>query len=165
MVIKNVLAMPRTQRLARMIARPCGAALLGAVVGIAIVTVWTQTLVAQRHSCHQYDAVCIGPDLAGIAAGVLVVVIISAIGLAVLRVEPLLAVPVTLVLTVLITTALDRVIPGGGPPPAWLIAALMAAGYATVCLAVTSSGRARQAGLVLLVIMIVAAMVIPHAIH
>jgi hypothetical protein len=31
-----------------------------------IVAAWTQTLAAQRRSCQQAGALCIGPDLAGI---------------------------------------------------------------------------------------------------
>jgi hypothetical protein len=153
-------------RRARVIARPCGAALLGALVGAAVAAVWAHALAGQRQSCQQAGGLCFGPDLAGIALGVLVAVIVSAAGLAALRVRPLVAsVPASLALAWLTVIAVDRAVPGGQPPSAWLTASLLAAGYAAVCVAVTSAGRARLAALAVLVMMIVASIAIPPAVH
>src|SRR5205823_5985969 len=96
----------------------------------------------------------------------LVVVIVSAAGMAALRVRPLLvSVPAALALAWLTVTAVDRAVPGGQPPPAWLPASLLAAGYAAICVAVTSAGRARLAALAVLAMMIVASIAIPPAVH
>jgi hypothetical protein len=153
-------------RWARVIAQPCGAALLGALVGAAVVAVWAQTLAAQRQSCQHAGGLCFGPDLGGIALGVLVAVIVSAAGLAALRVRPLLAsVPAALALGWLTVIAMDRAVPGGQPPPVWLAASLLAAGYAAVCVAVTAAGQARLAALAVLAMMIVASIAIPPAVH
>jgi hypothetical protein len=44
--------------LARVSAQRCGAALVGAGVGAALVSVWTQSLAAQRRSCQQAGGLC-----------------------------------------------------------------------------------------------------------
>jgi hypothetical protein len=139
---------------------------VGAGVGAAIVDVWNQSLAAQRRTCQGAAGLCIGPNLAGFAAGALIVVTISAAGLALLRVRPLLiSVPAVLAMTCLMVISVDHAIPGGNPPPAWLAASLLAAGYGAVCVTVTSSGWARKAALALIALMIAVGIAVPYAVH
>jgi hypothetical protein len=97
------------------------AAAAGAVIGLAVAAIWQ----AAWRAANGSKALPIGPVLAGLSAGIVVLAAGSVVCLVLLNARPLvLTVPVGVVLTVIELDAAARAVPGGSPPSAWIIAAV-----------------------------------------
>jgi hypothetical protein len=139
---------------ARVARRVAGAAVLGAVMGAALAGIW-----------HAAWRAGLAGGVVGIPAGLLVVVIGSAAGFAVLEVRPLLlTVPAAVLVARIVVPALSSALPGSPPPATWAAATLLAVGLALVALAATP-GLPRRAGLVLLAVLLLGAVIIPGRVH
>ena len=143
-----------------------GAAAAGAILAGALTWIWHASLAAGRTSCTDPGQVCIGPDLVGIAAGVLVGTVGSLTACAMLGLRPLPASWAAATLaTLLVVPGVAAARPGGHPPAAWAVIPVLAAAFALVATIFVSVGRPRITAAVLAAVLLAAAVLVPHLIN
>jgi hypothetical protein len=137
------------------------AAAAGALIGFAVAWIWQAAYRATSGS----KALPIGPALAGLSAGMVVIAAGSAVCLVLLNAQPLaLTIPLAVVLTVIELDAAARAVPGGSPPSAWIIAALTAQTLVVV-LMTCLPGRRRIAGVALIAAVLAASAIAPAKVY
>ena len=142
------------------------AAAAGAIIGGTLTWIWHASLAAAQNSCTHPDQVCIGPDILGIAAGVVVGIGGSLTTCAVLRLRPIPASGAAAALaTLVVVTGVSAADPGGHPPAAWAVIPLLAAAFALVAAVFATAGRARMTAAVLTAILLAAAVLAPQLIN
>ncbi len=151
----------------RAVGQVAGAAAFGAGLAVALIYIWHTSLAAERASCSNPDLICIGPDLIGIAAGVVLTVGGSALAFALLRIRPVLAAaPLAALFAGAVLIGVGTTVPGGGrPPSASAVIPVLAAGYALLAVVLVTAGRLSRAAGVLLVASFLATLLVPWAIN
>jgi len=137
------------------------AAAAGALIGLAVAGIWQ---VAWR-AASGGKAIPVGAALAGLSAGMVIVVAGSVVCLALLNARPLLlTIPLAVVLTVIAVNAAAGAVPGGSPPFAWIIAVLT--GLTLVIALMTSiPGWCRIFGVVLIAAVLAASAIVPASVY
>jgi hypothetical protein len=137
------------------------AAAAGALIGLAVAGIWQ---VAWR-AANGGKAIPLGPVLAGLSAGMVIVVAGSVVCFALLKARPLvLTVPFAVVLTVIVVDAAARAVPGGNPPSAWIIAVLTSLTL-VIGLMTSIPGWCRVIGVVLTAAVLVASATVPAKVY
>jgi hypothetical protein len=163
-------ASPRPSDRARIGGQVAGAAVAGAIMAGTLTWIWHASLAAGRSSCTDPGQICIGPDLVGIAADVVVGVGGSLIVCAALQLRPLLASTATAILaTSVVMAGGAAVAPSGQPPAAGVVVPLLAVAFALVASIFVTAGRARMAAAILTAVLLAAAVLVPrminHSVH
>jgi hypothetical protein len=143
-----------------------GAAVAGAIMAGTLTWIWHASLAAGRTSCTVPGQICIGPDLVGIAFGVVVGAGGSLIACALLELRPLLASTATAILaTMVVENGVAAAVPGGHPPAAGVVVPLLAVAFALVAGIFVTAGRARLTVTVLTAVLLVATVLVSRVIN
>lgn len=143
-----------------------GAAVAGAVMAGTLTWIWHASLAAGRSSCTDPGQVCIGPDIVGIAIGVVVGVGGSLTACVMLQLRPLLASTATAILaTSVVMTGAAAAAPGGRPPAAGIVVPVLAVAFALVAGIFVTAGRARMTVAILTAVLLAAAVLVPRMIN
>jgi hypothetical protein len=142
--------------------RIAGAGAVGAVLGVAVSSIWRAGSNASTHVCAETTSLCFGPLLQFLAYGAAVVIAGIWVSFAVLRIRPmLLTVPAGVAITAVLVGATDAAESWGfAGPPAWAVAIVLAVGLALLAMAF-GQGRLRIVGLTLLALLVIAALIAP----
>jgi hypothetical protein len=133
--------------------RIVGAGAVGAVLGVAVCSIWRSGSNASDHVCATTTSLCFGPLLQFLAYGAAVVIAGIWASFAALRIRPML-------LTVPSGVAITAVLVWHTGPSAWAVAIALAAGLALLAMAF-GQGRLRVVGLALLALLAIAALIAP----
>jgi hypothetical protein len=149
--------------------RVAGAGLTGALVGAVVAGIWHAGIAASNRACQDAgDNLCftfVVPQIAAIAASVILVIAAVWIGFGALGIRPLrLTVPAGFIVAVLLAWNVSMGTGGrGAGPPGW--AAALAAGSGLAALALSAGqGRPQKVGIIVLGAIIVASIVVPHTV-
>jgi hypothetical protein len=146
--------------------RVIGAGLVGGAVGGAVAGIWQAGLDSARNACRDGGGLCLGlpQGAAAIAGSVLVIAAGVFVGFGVLRIRPRrLTIPLGCILVTMLTWALGAGMPGGNAPAPWAAGLAAGAGLAALALSV-DWGRPQVAGMIAVVVIVIAAFVVPRVI-
>jgi hypothetical protein len=153
---------------ARVVGAGLGGAAIGALVGWAFDAA-ARAATAANDACQSQsqDGFCLalGYYAAALAGSVAIICVGTLITMAALRVRPRrLTVPLgcIVIATAMFFTGVG--FPGGHAPPPWATAIAASAGLAAVALSVADSGRAQLAGWAALVVVVLAALIVPRVV-